>query len=544
MFWKRCLALGLAVSLALAGCYQGEWKIGIEVPVSSKHKLLATRDVESWELEQTPTPYVVRLRGEMTQRCRGAHFGSSRRTDVGRFVRVGGQHWKRAAIATGVLGGAGLLVGGSGWMSRDAGPFALPAMYAVGGLLGAAGLVNCILAINKSSPVRWALCGSMFGSGAAIALGAGLSHIASGAELDPLNPMRQTERIPVIGTEVFQGLTYAGVGTLGMAGIAGIAAGLWRGETERKRVVETPQVALWDEQRGEQVCGPARPMVGRTATLEIVAERATQGPGSENDPLKLRVALGDEGVAAVDLRPLRQALSSCGVLRVQVNPDTLYEQFVPDFVPPQPPPQVPVSRPIHGRILPEGGLTLQGLEGRPRRASGRQPVPGFSDEVIGAIERRCRAEIARGGELRTEPPHGEWVATRSERPRGEPTGPTSPPSPAGEVAGEPEFADPPEAEPAPAPSQAPQKAECAAETKQTIQRDCEHSCGKTLEAAPCVFERRKCLIDARYSQQKQRDLELCDLAWEKCLFKSGVSPGAWARCIEACQRKNEASMCR
>jgi hypothetical protein len=59
-----------------------------------------------------------------------------------------------------------------------------------------------------------------------------------------------------------------------------------------------------------------------------------------------------------------------------------------------------------------------------------------------------------------------------------------------------------------------------------------------------MLDRRGCQINARYSQQKQRDLDLCDLAWEKCIYKVGVTPGAWARCMDGCQKSNEPLSCR
>lgn len=565
MIRRSGLCAGLACTL-LAGCYQGDWKIGLEVPVGTRERLLATRDVERWELEQTPTPFVVRLRADLSPRCRSARFGSTRRTDVGRFRRTGGQYWRGAAIATGILGGVGVLTGGSGWLSRSAGGQTPLAMYTVGGLVGAGGIVSCILAIQKSSPARWALCGSMLGTGAALALGAGLSQIGGGGP-DPMDP---TKQLPLIGTNVFQGMTYGGAAALGVAGAFGITAALWKGETERTRVIESPQASLWDRQQGEQTCGPARPLIGRTATLEISAERAAEGAGSEAEPLKLRVAVGEEGVATVDLRPLRQSLPSCGVLRISANPDTLYEQFNEDYLPQQTPQQaLPLGRPIHGRILPPGGITLQGLEGKAQRQAKGRGAPGFAEAELAGLERRCRVELARGEPGREAPRE----APRDPRaPRGqEPMGPPTPPSlapggaapgqgPAQAVAlgppGEPDVAEPPEAmgaqaghggAPGAGGAQAPGPGSaggCAPEMRQTIQRECEHSCGRTLEAAACVFERRKCMIDARASQQKQRDQELCDLAWEKCLFRAGVGPGAWSRCADACQKKNEASMCR
>ena len=99
-------AAPLGLCVFLLGCYQGEWRIGPEVAVGSQARLLPTRDVERWELEPTVTSYVVRVKGDLTQRCRTAQFGTSRRTDTGRFQRTGGKIWSGVAIGTGVVGGA------------------------------------------------------------------------------------------------------------------------------------------------------------------------------------------------------------------------------------------------------------------------------------------------------------------------------------------------------------------------------------------------------------------------------------------------------
>lgn len=520
----------LASSVSLPGCYQGEWRTGTEVPVSSTSRLLPTRDVERWDLETTATPYVVRVRAEITPRCRNAQFGKSRRTDVGRFRRTGGGYWKAAAITTGILGGVSTLTGGAGWVSRDAGPYARPAMYAVGGLVAVGGIINCILAIQKSSPARTALCGALLGGGASVLLGTGLSQLETTRQVvDPLMPMGTPQTViePLISTDAFKGMVYGGAAGVGVAGVSGTVAALWRGEQERSRVIEQENTSLWDRQQGETGCGPLRPLTGRTATLEVTGERLTEGPGSDAEPLRMRVAVGDEGRVAVDLRPLRQALPECGVLRVQLNPDTLYEQFSEDFVPGAAPQvSLPAARPIHGQIVPPQGLTLQGLEGRQRR-QGRVSVPGFSDELVAGLARRCKAEAGRAPGF-GPPPESAPAAAGGDAESRPVYGPPAP-EPATETA---------------APRAEGGAAECSPERRQAMTRECELSCGKSLEVGACVFERRKCSIDARFSPQKARDLELCELSWEKCIFKGGVGPAAWGRCVEGCEKKNEATLCR
>jgi hypothetical protein len=41
--------------------------------------------------------------------------------------------------------------------------------------------------------------------------------------------------------------------------------------------------------------------------------------------------------------------------------------------------------------------------------------------------------------------------------------------------------------------------------------DCEHQCGKAHQLTSCVFDFRKCQIEARSSTQPQRERDLCDL---------------------------------
>lgn len=509
-------ALALSSLLFLNGCYQGEWKLEREVPVNSTSRLLPTRDIERWELEPTVTPYVVRLRGELSPRCRQAQFGSTKRIETGTFQREGGRYWKVAAISGAVVGGALTGIGGSAWIGRDGGTNGLYSMYGVGGLLTAGGVINCGLALQKGNKSRYILCGTLTGLGVSALTGAALQQ----------NVFPKKEDLQMGSADVPQALTFAGLAVLGLAGASGILAATWGGKTQRTREIVKERDSLWDRRQGESACGPSRPLVGRTATLELIAEHVPgSGLGSEADPLKIRVAMNDEGSVAVDLRALRQALPSCGVLRVQVNPDTLYEQFPDNYVPPTAPMATLPSRPIHGQILPREGITLSGIEGRSHKTLAHVSVPGFGDDVIRGIEHVCNAELARSREA---PSAAVAVAER-------------PPVPAAPAA-PPENAEPPPPR-RHAQERAAEEGECSKAMREAVLQDCEHSCSKSLEVSACVFERKKCLIDAQYSQQKQREMDLCALNWEKCIFKAGVGPAAWTRCVDSCRKKHEPAEC-
>src|SRR5262249_7836336 len=130
--------------------------------------------------------------------------------------------------------------------------------------------------------------------------------------------------------------------------------------------------------------------------LDIVAENAGEGPGSEGRPLRTRIAITNDNFQSVDLRGLRQALASCGVLRINLSPDQIYEEFTEDYFPPFNPDQAPASsHVVHGQLIPVEGITLPALEGRARRPLGRvvSVVPGISEEMLSSTERRCRAAI-------------------------------------------------------------------------------------------------------------------------------------------------------
>lgn len=525
-----------------AGCYQGEWRIGPEVPLRSTGRLMPTRDVERWEITPTVTSFVVQVRGDLTQRCRTAQFGTSRRTDTGRFERSGGRIWSGVAIGSGVVGGALALAGGAGWIARDSGSAARPAMYTTGGALMAGGLVSCIMTLQQRSTARTALCGVLGGAGLALVGGTLLQQLVW--KEAPMATMNMDGTVTPAGIDPLRGLVYGGGALVGVSLATGIVGALWRGDVERQRVIEVQNTSLWDRQQSEAACGPGRPLLGRSATLEVSAERLSEGQGSDGEPLRVPVVLGEEGTAVVDLRALRQSLSECGVLKVRLAPDTLYEQYVDDYVPPAAPAALDKApRPVKGQVVPAEGITLQSIEGRRKPAAAaaqkgpRPSIAGLEESVLSGLERRCRAFVAPVGEARPpveEPPFTPAPVV----PRGPQEAPLTavPPPRVAPAPRTPKVATPE----APAPA-APAN-ECAA-AKQTLLHDCETSCGKALDVSTCVFERRKCQIDARYNPQRQRELELCELSWEKCLFKTGVVPGTWGRCVETCQRKNDPGLC-
>lgn len=579
------LSVSTAASVCLTGCYQGEWRTGPEVPVAATTRLMPTRSIERWDLSQSISPYVVQVKGTVTPRCRHAMYGTSRRTDTGKFRKVGGSLWSALAITTGVAGGAAAGFGGSGWFSQSYPEIGRPTMYAAGAALAAVGLGSCIASIAKGTKLRYALCGILTGLGGAALGGAVVSSlpsttmtVGSGASAMPA---------PLIPKETFLTLAIAGGALVGTSVFTGIIANVWRGYVDRVREVEIENTTSWDPQSGEVSCGRDRPLSGRTMTLEITSEFLSEGPGSELAPLKMHVAVGQNGLQSVDLRGLRQGLPSCGALTVRMSPDILYEAYADEYTPPVGPEQINSTfKPIHGQLEPKEGIQLPGLELRPRGERKPPPVPGISPETMAMVERRCR----RATGLPVSPP-GSRTPLAGAGPRTSPPPLTEPSRP--ELQGPPEAqvqlsrpalpsaptAQLQQAAPPPVPStpstpsapaapsepdtaQAPsagaagitpqrragggdrEDGECSAEAHKARFADCEHQCAKALEISPCLFEFRKCHLDARFSAQPQKDRDACDLTWEQCLFKVNIAPGSWRRCVDGCQQANEPPSCR
>jgi hypothetical protein len=276
----------------------------------------------------------------------------------------------------------------------------------------------------------------------------------------------------------------------------------------------------------------------------------------------VRVALGGQSSQAVDLRPLRQALSSCGALRVTLNPDIMYEMYIDDYMPPIPPDQAnPAARPIHGIITPRDGVWLPAMRAptsdRPTNPKRPLLVPGISPEVLADVERRCRGE--QPGDRTPQPP-SDGVAVDSGRPSPRSSAPppamtsdAGPPPPTYATA--PRYSGVTEERTyVPTPGMTPQRrpltradneeGECSADSQQARFADCEHQCGRALDMSTCLFSFRKCHIDARGTALPQKEHEACDLAWEQCLFKANIAPGSWRRCVDGCLQANEPNACK
>lgn len=551
--------LGLLLAIAAtSGCYSGEWRTGVETPVAVTSRLLPTRTVETWELSATTVPYVLQLKGTMTPRCRMALYGKSRRTDTGKFERVGGAWWKALAIISGVGGVFGLGFGAGGYVPSIVDPtYGRPIMYAAGSGLVVGGLVSCFMALSRPSRTRQALCGVLTGLGGSVLAGSVLSTLPSPNKV--AQPGQPTPTL--IDPAQYQQILLAGAGLAGGAVATGAIASLWRGYDDRARVVTIDNASLWDEQQPEQTCGALKPLLGRTVGLEIVAENAAQGLGSEAQPMKMRVAIAHAATQPVDLTPLRQALPSCGTLTVRIVPDVVYERFSEDFTPPVTPDLMnKAAQPIYGHIVPADGMTLPVMEGR-LRPSGKQGVPGLPAETLARVERACRGEpepVAPGKAPPRRPTpqpmvQGPRPVQAPVPPAPEPGAPVEPAQPEQPVAPAPPVPRPDEFVMTPGVSLAPRPAdqqgqpaegECSVENQQSRVRDCEHQCGKALALMPCVMDFRKCAIEARYSSTSDKDRALCDLAFEQCLYRVGVSTSSWHRCVEGCVEVNEPPRCK
>lgn len=543
----RWLAVTICLG-ALSGCYQGEWRLGPEIPLSSTTRLMPTRDIERWELSQSMTPNVVQVKGSVTQRCRFVQYGTSRRNDTGQFRRVGSTYWTAASIVLGSAGGALAGIGAAGWLSQLYGFRANPAkfdpttqyaLYGAGGAVAAGGLVSCISSITSPTKIRLALCGIMVGFGGSVLIGSVLSDY-------PVGSVPGTANAPLLDQTTFRSLALAGASLVGMALFTGIISASWRGMIDRERIVETENAQIWDPQSGEQNCGGQRSISGRAANLEISAQNLTEGLGSDSSPLRVRVAMSGQAVQAIDLRGLRSALPSCGSLTVRLAPDILYEDspgddYTPSLLPSE---MNAINRVVHGSISPREGISLPASQASaspsPKAGGPRQPLPGISSEVLATLEKRCRAEAGDSSAATERPPSSR-----------RPPAVAAPSAPAGDPADAP-VRTLPEARPTTAPSvsltpsrpAAPLEVnECSAEAQQARFADCEHQCGRALELSTCLFDFRKCHIAARSAPLPQKERDTCDLAWEQCLFKTNVGPGSWRRCVEGCTQANEPQAC-
>ncbi len=548
---SRRTAPVLAVTIclgALSGCYQGEWRLGTEVPVASTTRLTPTRDIERWELQQSMTPNVVQIKGTVTPRCRYVLYGSSRRTDTGQFKRVGGGYWTALAIVTGATGGALGGFGASGWFSQLYPDWGKSVMYGTGGALAAGGLAACISSIASPSKIRLALCGIMVGLGGSVLVGAALSNYPNTGSSGGMAGNTLFDQ------KTFQTMAIAGGALVGAAIVSGLISASWRDFVERERVVDIENAQTWDAQTTEQNCGGQRSITGKVANLEVTAENLTEGLGSDGSPMRIRVAMTGQSIQAVDLRGLRNAIPSCGDLRVRLAPEILYDDaaMVDDYMPPMQPAEVnAINRPIHAIVMPREGIVLAGPQTARKPTGIRSPVPGISLDVLNTLEKRCRGETGESatstassngnGERKphkTRPPR-ETVRERNPEPPSESSDP-----PRTTTVEPPTVTQPaPSLTPSRTPLSQPEVSECSAESQQARFADCEHQCGRALELSTCLFDFRKCHIAARGSAQPQKERDACDLTWEQCLFKTNVAPGSWRRCVDGCVQANEPTAC-
>lgn len=560
---KALLAVIVLSTMATtSGCYQGEWRLGIETPIATASRLHPTRDIERWELVPSTVPHVLTVKASVNPRCRYVLYGTTRRTDTGQFKRIGNGWWTALAIATGTAGGAAGGFGVGGWFSLLYPDWGRYAMFGAGAGVATGGMASCIAALVRPTKVRFAMCGILVGLGGSILAGAGIAGVP-GADSKGAVP-GAPGFVPLIDVNLFRTLALTGAGLAGGAIFSGLIAGTWRGYIDRERTIDNETAQNWDSQTGEQSCGTSRPMAGRTAALDITSEYLTEGVGSDATPLKVRVALGGASSQAVDLRPLRTALASCGALRVTLNPDIMYEMYIEDYMPPIPPDQAnPAARPIHGIITPRDGVWLPALRAptsdRPTNPKRPLLVPGISPEVLADVERRCRGE--QPGEHQSLPPTDGVADSGRPSPRSsQPPAPTPPPY---NDNGPPRTYEPPsrpysgvteEPSAASTPGMTPQRralasrdnqeGECSAESQQSRFADCEHQCGRALDMSACLFTFRKCHIDARGTALPQKEHDACDLAWEQCLFKANIAPSSWRRCVDGCMQANEPTACK
>lgn len=554
---RRWLAPGVALLALSSGCYQGEWRAGVEVPIATTSRLLPTRSIETWELSHTQTPYIVQIKGTSTPRCRHALYGKARRIDTGKFERVGGGFWTAIAIGLGAVGGAAAGFGGAGYVSDLQPALGRPIMYGVGGAMIAGGLAACFTALARPAKLRYAMCGIFTGLGASVVGGALVSGLAAPGTATTAKP----EGTPILDVSLLQTIMIAGGGGIAGSIATGLVGNRWSGYEDRVRAVDVNNAALWDAQQSETTCGQVTALYGRTVGLDIVAENLQTGLGSEVTPLKLRVALSSQSTQPVDLRALRQALPSCGALRVTLSPEVVYEEFTDDYTPPVTPDQVNIAgRPVFGQILPREGLILAPPETRQRVVPKTALVPGLSPETLVNVERQCRGEAPLAPVGKRTPAAGPRPGPRvpapipqqpdpaplptSEPPATQPAPPAIPPPPPESLPSEDVvFSTPGLQLPRATPGQS-EEGECSLNAQRARFSDCEAQCSRALTLNPCVQEFRKCYLDSRGSTQVQHDRDQCNLNWEQCLFRVGVSPGSWRRCVEGCAQANEPFNCQ
>jgi len=429
-----------------------------------------------------------------------------------------------------------------------------PIMYGAGGVMIAGGLASCFTALARPAKLRYAMCGIFLGLGAVVIGGALISGLSAPGTATTANPMGTS----YVDSSLLQTAMFGGGGAIVGSIATGLVGNIWSGVDDRERVVDVNNAAMWDPQQSETTCGDVKALHGRTVGLDIIAERAATGLGSEALPLKMRVALSGQSTQPVDLRGVRQTLASCGVLRVQLSPDVVYEEFTDDYTPPVTPAQVNLAaQPVFGHIVPPEGITLPPMEIRQRLIPKTAVVHGMSPELLLSVERTCRGEAPatppgkRRPGFRPQVPQvpvpGPPVVSPEEEPL-PPEGPapaeTPPPPPASALPPEDVFFATPGLFLPRATAGQSEDGECSLAVERARFSDCEGQCAKALSVAPCMLEFRKCYLDSRGSSQVQHDRDQCNLSWEQCLFRVGISPGTWRRCVEGCSQANQPYGCQ
>ena len=540
------VALG---GLGVSGCYQGEWRLGTEVPVSMTSRLHSVRSVETWELGEAGGGTVVKLKATSTPRCRLAMYGKSSRTDTGTFERLGGNWWKGASIITGIAGGAGVGIGLGGMITQLEPKYGGPITYATGGAIAAGGIASCLASISNGSKARYAFCGILTGFGASILAGGALSTIpgsstgTTGTGTGSGTSSSAAATSSLVDLQTFQTILMAGGGMVGVSILTGIIGHAWQGNEDRIRTVDSPSAAIWDDQQSESACNAPSPLQARSATLNITVENVQSGPGSDEKPLKVRVQPVGPGPQMVDLRWIRQALPSCGILTVKVVPDVVYPPYSDDYTPTVGPDLIGKSvRPLFTQVLPPDGVPIEPLVSplKTPPPTNKSVLHGILPETLRQIDRVCSGEVP--------------VAVK----------PKLPPIPVAPQLPPPEVpSDPAKIVTAPKPAPAIEEpeltpglhlggamegdsaeADCGRLAQQARLQDCELQCGRNLQVTSCLAEYRPCVAVAKTASQPLRERSLCEVTWHECLDRKGVASGTFRSCTEACADANTPSVCR
>lgn len=543
------------VGVCLSGCYQGEWRLGTEVPIAATTRLMTVRTVETWELSEPGNGYVLQLRGSSTPRCRHSLYGKTRRTDTGTFERLGGNWWKGAAVIAGIAGGAGVGIGLGGWISQLDSKYGPPITYAGGGAIAAGGLASCLASISYASKTRLAFCGILTGFGASILAGGALSTLpGTSSTTTPIvgsSSMSTTTTAPLIDTSTFQTITFAGGGLVGGSILTGIIGHAWQGNEDRIRTVDSSSSALWDDQQPETACNAPSSLIARSAVLNIIVENLANGPGSQERPLKVRVQPVGPGPQMVDLRWIRQAIPSCGALTVKVSPDVAYPIFADDYTPMVAPDLLGQAvRPVFTQILPPEGVSLEPLVESYKPLPGKAMLHGLSPETLKSIERVCSGEPAVSNKPKAKPSLRPPVTAPIE-PTTQPVEPVETPAEPSKLVVTPVAPRPEDPGLTPglslvAPREGHEEdAECSRESQKARLTDCEFQCARNLlQSATCLPDYRRCVATALTASQRSRERALCEVTWQECVSRVGISGSTFRSCTEACADANTPAQCR